>query len=350
MSPADWEKSVSLLRSECLAAVPAAKDSAGLEDIRVRYLGRKGLFTELLKHLKDFSLEEKKKLGALGNSVKTELTSVLDAKSAAFAETEISEKLSTVGIDLSLPLYPFPKGRLHPLTVVTYKMAETLSRLGFSWAEGPMVETEYYNFEALNIPADHPSRDMHDTLYVKGPDIRRLLMRTHTSPVQIRRMESSRPPLRIMAPGRVYRHEAVDATHSAVFHQLEGFYVDRKVSMADLKGTLQTFLRELFGSDAQIRFRPSYFPFVEPGAEVDVKCIFCPGGESWCPVCKRTGWIELLGAGIVHPNVMKAVNFDPDMWSGFAFGIGIERVTMLLYGINDIRAFYENDLRLWKQL
>jgi phenylalanyl-tRNA synthetase alpha chain len=268
-------------------------------------------------------------------------------------------------------------------------MASILSRLGFAWAEGPLVESDYYNFGALNIPADHPARDMHDTFYLEpappaparqgpppppasgsapgngfgaavdggappsppppdpSPAVERLLLRTHTSPVQIRRMESARPPLRIMAPGRVFRHEAVDASHSAVFHQVEGLYVDRQVSMADLKGTLECFLKCLFGPKTATRFRPSYFPFTEPSAEMDIQCLLC--GGSGCGVCKRSGWLEVLGAGLVHGNVFKAVDYDPLAWSGFAFGLGVERVAMLRYRINDIRLFYQNDARFLEQ-
>jgi len=233
-------------------------------------------------------------------------------------------------------------------------MIGILSHLGFEMKEGPLVETDHYNFQALNIPPEHPARDMQDTFYLEGTRLARdagkaetLLLRTHTSPVQVRVMESQKPPIRILCPGRVFRHEAVDAGHSAVFHQVEGLYIDRKVSMADLKGTLKLFLQGLFGSETQMRFRPSYFPFVEPGAEVDVSCVLCAG--KGCSVCKQSGWLELLGAGLVHPYVLKSAGLDPEEWSGFAFGVGVERVAMLKYGIDDIRLFYENDVRFLQQ-
>ncbi|MCX5783522.1 MAG: phenylalanine--tRNA ligase subunit alpha [Elusimicrobia bacterium] len=251
--------------------------------------------------------------------------------------------LSKVSADLTLPAYPLPKGHLHPLTLAQRKMADIFAKLGFSWADGPLIESEEYNFSKLNIPEHHPSRDIHDTFYLKD----RRILRTHTSNVQIRYMESAKPPLRIISPGRVFRKDAVDASHSPVFSQIEGLYVDREVSMADLMSTLSAFMKELFGENAQIRFRPSYFPFVEPGAEVDVKCIFCHGNG--CSVCKQSGWVEMLGSGIVHPKVLQGVGIDPEVWSGFAFGIGIERLAMFMLGINDIRAFYENDLRLLRQ-
>ncbi|MCX5787964.1 MAG: phenylalanine--tRNA ligase subunit alpha, partial [Elusimicrobia bacterium] len=246
--------------------------------------------------------------------------------------------------DATLPPPPAARGRLHPLTLVMDEMNSILARLGFALADGPLVETEYYNFEALNIPPEHPARDTQDTFYL---EVGGLLLRTHTSPVQIRRMESSRPPVRIIAPGRVFRHEAVDASHSAVFHQIEGLYVDKQVSMADLRGTLDTFLQCLFGPQTKTRFRPSYFPFTEPSAEVDIACILC--GGAGCAACKRSGWMEILGCGLVHPNVFKAVGYDPGHWSGFAFGMGVERIAMLKLGITDIRMFYENDLRFLEQ-
>ncbi|MFH1619034.1 MAG: phenylalanine--tRNA ligase subunit alpha [bacterium] len=364
MTPEQWLRQIACVKNDFLNSAPRSASLEELDSIKVQCLGRKGALTELLKLLKDFTIEERRELGPAGNSLKEELTSLIDKKHAELSRLSIDAELCGVRLDLTLPASPLPEGRLHPLTLTMQRMTQVLSGLGFIRAEGPLIETEYHNFEALNIPADHPSRDMHDTFYLKAGDSggKPLLLRTHTSPVQIRRMEKTSPPLRIMAPGRVFRHEAVDAGHSAVFHQLEGFYVNRLVSMADLKGTLLNFMRGLFGPEAAVRFRPSYFPFVEPGAEVDLRCVFCRGcpasrqtpspcrgSASKCPVCKGTGWLEMLGAGIIHPNVLKTVGYDPGLWSGFAFGVGVERVAMLLYGISDIRTFYENDLRVLEQ-
>lgn len=341
-----WEKTYRKVEAGLLSAVPKAADLAALEGLRVSYLGRKGSLTQLLKSLKDLPLEDRKRLGPLANGLKERTEALLEEKLKSLQRSGFEGEIRKASLDLTLPSY-FHRtlaaaGHLHPVTQTLREMTDILRSLGFGYAEGPLVETDYYNFEALNIPPEHPARDMQDTFYLAAPFS--LLMRTHTSPVQIRRMESSRPPVRIMAPGRVFRHEAVDASHSAVFHQVEGLYVDRKVSMADLKGTLDLFLKGLFGPGAQIRFRPSYFPFTEPSAEVDVRCLF-----GACSVCKGSGWLEMLGAGLVHPNVLKEVGYDPGLWSGFAFGIGVERVAMLRCGIQDIRQFYENDLRFLTQ-
>ncbi|MDE2237113.1 MAG: phenylalanine--tRNA ligase subunit alpha, partial [Elusimicrobia bacterium] len=273
---------------------------------------------------------------------KTLLEGKIAERQNALERTADERKLSAE-LDLTLPGLPQPRGRRHPLTQILDEMTRILSLMGFSWAEGPHVEDDRHNFSALNIPEHHPARDLHDTLYLADAP---LLLRTHTSPVQIRSMEARRPPLRIMCPGRVFRHEAVDATHSAVFHQLEGLYVERGVTFADLKATLAAFMEQLLGS-SEIRLRPSFFPFTEPSAEVDVRCLFCSGRG--CPVCKQSGWLELLGAGLVHPNVLKAVDIDPERWSGFAFGIGVERLAMLKLGVKDIRQFYENDVRFLRQ-
>lgn len=351
MTPAEWEDQYSRVRANYLQSIPQAKTTEELESLKVQCLGRKGALTELLRILKEFPIETRRPMGTAGNSLKEELTAFFEKRQNELFRSSLDEELKRVPLDPTLPPFPFPEGHLHPLTIVLKKMTDALSKMGFSWAEGPMIETEYYNFEALNIPDGHPARDMHDTFYIKDADGagNRLLMRTHTSPVQIRRMQNTRPPLRVMSPGRVFRHEAVDASHSAVFYQLEGFYVDKKVSMADLKGTLQALMKELFGPEAEIRFRPSYFPFVEPGAEVDMRCVFCRENGGHCPVCKGSGWLEMGGAGVIHPNVLKAVSYDPETWSGFAFGMGVERVAMLLFGISDIRVFYENDLRVLEQ-
>jgi len=348
MTPEDWKAKLSLTRDSFLSTL-IKTDAAGLADFETRYMGRKGELTLLLRDLKDFLMEDRKVLGALGNALKAELTAALDARKLETGAG--SADLKKFQFDLTLSGYPFPKGSLHPLTIVADKMYDGFQKLGFSIAEGPLIEEDYFNFEALNFAPDHPARDMQDTFYVdlkdaKGKD---LLLRTHTSPVQIRTLKSKEPPVRVVSAGRVFRSEAVDASHSFAFHQMEGFYVDRNVSMADLKWTLEAFMKDLFGSSAKISFSPSFFPFVEPGAQVAVSCVFCKGSGA-CPVCKGTGWIELLGAGVVHPNVIKACGYDAEKWSGFAFGAGIERFAMLLYGIRDMRMLYENDLRILKQL
>ena len=348
MNPTDWQGECSRIREHFLSKASQAADAAALEALKVQCLGRKGELTELLKALKDFPLEDKKVLGPEGNALKQELTALFDNRAAALEAGELDAKLLAETADVSLPAYPFPSGRLHPLNLAMRRMAGLLQQLGFAWADGPFLETEHYNFDALNIPQHHPARAMQDTFYLNGPCHDKRLLRTHTSSVQIRHMEGNKPPLRIISPGRVFRSDALDASHSPVFHQIEGFYVDKAVSMADLKGTLTSFMRGLFGPQAKIRFRPSYFPFVEPGVEVDATCRFCKAGQR-CPVCKGTGWIEMGGAGMIHPNVLNAVGIDPEQWSGFAFGMGVERLAMLDFGVSDIRAFYENDVRVLKQ-
>ncbi len=342
----EWEKTFeALARSQHLEKIARASSiEPELESLRVQLLGRSGGLTQLLKQLKDLSLEDKKELGPKAQSLKTEFETALERRRSELVSAADDAALTKLGLDLSLPAAPPVRGRIHPLSRIMEEMGRILGSMGFAWAEGPLAETEYYNFEALNIPEHHSARDMHDTFYLKDVP---LLMRTHTSPVQIRAMESQRPPVRIICPGRVFRHEAVDATHSAVFHQVEGLAVDKNVTFADLKGTLQVFLERLLGPKTKTRFRPSYFPFTEPSAEVDISCLFCSG--KGCGVCKQSGWIEMLGAGIVHPNVFRSVGYDPNAWSGFAFGIGVERIAMLQLGVRDIRAFYENDLRFLRQ-
>ncbi len=349
MSQDDWKAKLALIRDGFLSSL-AKTGAAGIAELETRYLGRKGELTLLLRDLKDFPIEERKVLGALSNSLKTELAGALDArKTETGAGTPDLEKSQ---FDLTMAGYPFPKGSLHPLTITANKMYDGFQKLGFSIAEGPLIEEDYFNFEALNFAPDHPARDMQDTFYVDLKDARGkdLLLRTHTSPVQIRTMKSQEPPLRVVSAGRVFRSEAVDASHSFAFHQMEGFCVDKNVTLADLKWTLEAFMKDLFGASAKISFSPSFFPFVEPGAQVAVSCVFCKGSGVKCPVCKGTGWIELLGAGVIHPNVIRACGYDPETWSGFAFGAGIERFAMLLYGIRDMRMLYENDLRILKQI
>jgi len=346
MTRAEWEEKCAQIRAHFAESAASADTVEKLEEAKVRCLGRNGELTNLLKVLKDFPIEDRKQLGQLGNVVKTELTAIFDSKQNTLAAAALSLELNKVSADLTLDGFPFPQGRLHPLTLAMREMTGILSRMGFAWADGPHIDTDFNNFAALNFPENHPARDMHDTVYVKADG--NPLLRTHTSPVQIRYMTGKTPPLRVMAPGRVFRVDAMDAGHSPVFHQIEGFYVDKNVSMADLKATLTQFMGALFGSKAEVRFRPSFFPFVEPGTEVDLKCVFC-GGKGQCPVCKSTGWIEMLGAGVIHPNVLKSVGIDHEKWSGFAFGMGAERLAMLKFGVNDIRAFYENDIRVLSQ-
>lgn len=344
MTRSDWEKSYARAESALREAGVGTADLLKLEEVRVRFMGRKGELTELLKSLKDLPIEDKRELGPKAQSLKSSFDALIDARKAALEDQGDAESPAKDAIDLTLPAIRPPKGRLHPLTTTLHEIARIFQLMGYSWAEGPHVEDERHNFTALNIPENHPARDSQDTFYLQDLP---LLLRTHTSPVQVRAMESQRPPLRVVCPGRVFRHEQLDATHSAVFGQVEGLVVDENIGLADLKGHLQTFLQKLLGASTKTRFRPSYFPFTEPSTEVDVKCFFCPG--TGCPACKHTGWIEILGAGVVNPAVLKAVGYDADKWSGFAFGIGVERVAMLLHGVRDLRHFYTNDLRFLKQ-
>ncbi len=336
------EQELTRLREEALSALAEVTDSAGLEPFRVRYLGRKsGALTNVMRRLAEVPKEERPRLGALANTVKKEITALFEQKKQSLAGEQRSKK-GAGDLDLSLPGRRLPVGKLHPVTQVMEEICSIFEGLGFAVAEGPDVETDHYNFEALNIPKHHPARDMHDTFYVSDS----ILLRTHTSPMQARIMENQEPPLRYIAPGKVYRCDS-DITHTPMFVQVEGFLVDRQVSFADLKGVLTSFLHRMFSDDLAVRFRPSFFPFTEPSAEVDIGCVIC-GGKG-CRVCKRTGWIEILGSGLIDPEVMKMVGYDPDEYSGFAFGLGVERIAMLKYGIDDIRLYYENDLRFLSQ-
>jgi phenylalanyl-tRNA synthetase alpha chain len=341
---ASWESAYAAVDTALKQSDASRLDPESLEALRVQFLGRGGELTLLLKQLKDLSVDERRELGPKAQELRSRLDKSIEERRMSLEAAADEASLSAAALDLTLPAALPLRGGRHPLTQVLQEMTRILGLMGFSWAEGPLVETDYYNFEALNIPEHHSARDSHDTFYLKDVP---LLMRTHTSPVQIRTMESQRPPLRIICPGRVFRHEEIDASHSPVFHQVEGLAVDKNITFADLKGTLSTFLQKLLGPQTQTRFRPSYFPFVEPGTEVDVRCFLCKGPG--CPACKHTGWIEILGAGIVHPSVFKAVGYDPEAWSGFAFGIGVERVAMLRLGVRDMRLFYENDLRFLRQ-
>ncbi|MFQ5464329.1 MAG: phenylalanine--tRNA ligase subunit alpha [Thermodesulfobacteriota bacterium] len=330
------------LLSRALAELDSAGSLEAVEGIKARYLGRKGELASFFRELAGLPAEDRREAGAAINAAKESLAARIEGRIASFTESGRAERLAAERIDVTLPGRRPPRGGLHPVTRVLDTIEEIFYGLGFDVAEGPEVELDYYNFEALNIPADHPARDMQDTFYV-GPEV---LLRTHTSPVQIRVMENRKPPIKIIAPGTVYRRDS-DITHTPMFHQVEGFMVDTSVRMSDLKGVLTHFLHSLFGEGTEIRFRPSFFPFVEPGAEMDIRCVIC--GGSGCRVCKGTGWLEILGAGMIHPNVLAAVNYDPGEVSGFAFGMGVERIAMLKYGIDDLRLFFENDLRFLAQ-
>lgn len=316
-------------------------DSADLlEKLRVKYLGRKSEIIAILRGMKELSPEDKKAVGRETNLAKAKIEGWLEEAQARLAG---SRAAATARIDYGLPGKRYPTGKLHPITRTVKEISDIFFGMGFEVALGPEVEEEYYNFGALNFPEDHPARDMQDTFYIG----KELLMRTHTSPIQIREMLKHQPPVRIIAPGRCYRQEAISARANCVFYQIEGFYVDRGVSFADLKGVLTSFAKAFFGADVKLRFRPNFFPFTEPSAEVDISCFLC-GGRG-CRICKYTGWLEILGCGMIDPNVMKSVNYDPEEYSGYAFGMGIERIAMLRHKIDDIRLLYENDLRFLRQ-
>ena len=324
-----------------LASASSLEDLSALRD---KYLGRKkGLISLELKKLGGLSSEERSAVGQQLNQLKGRVQDALSEEQDKLKGQEREVQLTQGQIDVTLPGYPFLTGGIHPLRRVRQEMEEISVRMGFTVVTGPEVESDYYNFEALNIPQGHPARDDQDTLYLSDT----LLLRTHTSPVQIRTMEEQKPPIRIVVPGRVFRRDAVDATHTPMFHQMEGLLVDEGITLADLKGTLEVFLRELFSAETRVRFRPSYFPFVEPGAEVDISCIFCAGDG--CRVCKGSGWIEIMGAGMVHPRVFQMVGYDPERYTGFAWGMGIDRIALLKYQVDDSRLFFENDVRFLSQ-
>nr|MBF0220944.1 phenylalanine--tRNA ligase subunit alpha [Desulfobulbaceae bacterium] len=330
------------LKSEASGSLEAASDEKALEAFRIDYLGRKGLFTSVMRNLGNAPAEDRPRLGKLANTIKNELETAFSERKEQLCSSLDTTTKKIVLDDQTLPGRVLPFGRLHPVTQVMEEICTVFERLGFTVAEGPDVEIDFYNFEGLNIPKHHPARDMHDTFYVSS----NILLRTHTSPMQVRTMEKQPPPLRMIAPGKVYRCDS-DITHTPMFHQVEGFLVDTKVSFADLKGILAVFIAKMFDENTAIRFRPSYFPFTEPSAEVDIACVICRG--QGCRVCKQTGWLEILGAGLIDPEVFKKVGYDPEAYSGFAFGLGVERIAMLKYGITDIRLFYENDIRFLKQ-
>jgi len=325
------------------AQLDSADSIEALEEARIKYLGKKGELTAILKGMGALSAEERPVIGALANEVREFLTNAIDTKKSEMEAKLQDEKLAKEVIDITMPGKKSKVGNLHPLTKVLDEFKDTVIGLGFSIAEGPDVETDYYNFEALNIPKNHPARDTQDSFYVED----NIVLRTQTSPMQIRVMENKKPPIRIIAPGRVYRSDAMDATHSPIFHQIEGLVVDKGITMADLKGTLEALIKSIYGDKAVCRFRPHHFPFTEPSVETDVQCFNC-GGKG-CSMCKGEGWIEILGGGMVHPKVLANCGIDPEVYSGFAFGIGLERLVMGRYDINDIRLFYENDVRFLKQ-
>jgi phenylalanyl-tRNA synthetase alpha chain len=329
------------LEETALQEIRDAETAAVLEQLRVRFLGRKGELTQILRTLGQLDDPELRRLvGQEANRTKEALEAALEEAQRFLKEA--LRRAQTKAVDVSLPGRRAPLGRLHPLNRVMTEVCEIFQHLGFEAVTGPEVELDWYNFEALNLPPDHPARDMQDTFYFHD----KVLLRTHTSPMQIRTMEQRRPPVRIIAPGKVYRRDS-DITHSPMFHQVEGLLVDKGITFADLKGVLTAFVHQMFGPEVSLRFRPSYFPFTEPSAEVDIACVICRG--EGCRVCKLTGWLEVLGSGMVHPAVFEAVGYDPEEFTGFAFGLGIERIAMLKYGIDDIRLFFENDLRFLKQ-
>jgi phenylalanyl-tRNA synthetase alpha chain len=337
------QRQLEQMLADAEAATRNATDLASVEDVRVRYLGKKGRLTEQLKQVGALPPHERPTIGKWVNEAKERLAERLRARKAELEAVTQDARLVRERIDVTLPGRGIGIGGLHPITRTLERLERIFAGMGFLIADGPEIEDDYHNFEALNIPANHPARAMHDTFYF---DAHRLL-RTHTSPVQVRYMERHRPPLRIIAPGRVYRRDAIDVTHSPMFFQVEGLMVDEGVAFADLKGVLTGFLRRFFERDLAVRFRPSYFPFTEPSTEVDMGCVFCDGHG--CRVCKETGWLEVLGAGVVHPEVLRYVKIDSERYTGFAFGVGVERLAMLRYDVNDLRLFYENDLRFLRQ-
>lgn len=331
------------IKAAAISVLQSASDIDALEEARIKFLGKKGELTAVLKGMGALSAEERPKIGALANEIRALLKGQIESKKAEIAAKLEEAKLAAEVIDVTMPGKSQERGELHPLTKVMNNIKDTFIGMGFEIADGPEVELDYYNFEALNIPPNHPARDTQDTFYISD----NVVLRTQTSGMQVRVMEKTKPPIRIIAPGKVYRSDAVDATHSPVFHQIEGLVVDKGVTMADLKGTLEMFIHRLYGNETKVRFRPHHFPFTEPSAELDISCFKC-GGKG-CGMCKGEGWIEILGCGMVHPKVLANCGIDPEVYSGFAFGIGLERIAMGKYDINDLRLFFENDLRFLKQ-
>jgi len=327
------------LELRALEALSLIKDENSLEQFRIAYLGKKGEVTELMKELKDLSPEERPEFGKKANELRLALTERFESVKNSLKN---SSSVADTFLDISLPGRRTSRGHLHPINIVLEQVCSIFEKMGFNIVTGPNIELDYYNFEALNIPKDHPARDMQDTFYISDS----VVLRTHTSPMQVRVMEKQRPPVSIIAPGKVYRRDS-DVSHTPMFHQVEGLLVDKNVTFGDLKGTLTIFLHQIFGSKVKLRFRPSFFPFTEPSAEVDIQCVMCSG--EGCRTCSQTGWLEILGSGMVDPAVYGFVDYDPEIYSGFAFGMGIERITMLKYGINDIQLFFRNDMRFLSQ-
>mgnify|MGYP000085349685 CR=1 FL=1 len=330
------------LKQTFLEELSAVNNLSDLSNLRVKYLGRKGIITDRLKSLSALPHEERPLQGKKINEIKQFIETELDLQESRLKQEELKKQLLSESLDITLNGKFIPFGKEHPINKVLSEVTDIFVKMGFSVEEGPEVELDYYNFEALNIPKDHPARDMQDTFYISDD----IVLRTHTSPVQVRVMEKRKPPVRFIAPGKVYRCDA-DITHTPMFHQVEGFMVDRGITFSNLKGVLEAFLHRMFGADTPVRFRPSFFPFTEPSAEVDIGCILC--GGAGCRVCKGSGWLEILGAGMVNPKVFEHVGYDPEEYSGFAFGMGVERIAMLKYSIDDIRMFYENDIRFLRQ-
>ena len=338
------EQELQRIKEEALSAIKSASDEQALQDVRVKYLGKKGEVTALLKGLGKLSPEERPKMGALVNAVRQALEEEIDALKTSMEVAAMNARLEEEKIDITLPGRVPKTGHIHPLTTVNEMIEDFFMKMGYTVEEGPEIEQDHFNFECLNLPKDHPARDMQDSFYITET----FLLRTHTSPVQARTMQRHEPnsPIRMIAPGKVYRWD-YDATHSPVFHQVEGLIIDEHITFADLKGTIETFLRHMFGDETKVRFRTSFFPFTEPSAEVDISCVMC-GGEG-CRVCSHTGWLEILGCGMVHPRVLELNGYDPNKVKGFAFGMGVERIAMLLYGIGDLRLFFEDDIRFLEQ-
>lgn len=331
------------IRENAAAELESVKSTAELDSFKVKFLGKKGELTAILKQMGKLSAEERPKMGQIANEVRSFLEERVEEQSRKIKELETALRLKSEAIDITVPGKARPLGHKHPLSIVLDEVKEIFMGMGFDIATGPEVEWDYYNFEALNIPEEHPARDTQDTFYITE----KMLLRTQTSPVQIRVMEKQKPPIRILAPGRVYRSDAVDATHSPLFHQIEGLVVDKGVNMADLKGSLEQFAKRLYGEDTKIRLRPHHFPFTEPSCEMDVSCFRC-GGKG-CAFCKGEGWVEILGGGMVHPKVLKTGGIDPDEYSGYAFGVGLERLVLFRFNIDDMRLLYDNDMRFLSQ-
>ncbi|MBP7651950.1 phenylalanine--tRNA ligase subunit alpha [Candidatus Dependentiae bacterium] len=348
------EQKLSDMLEEAKISISETMSSADIESLRVKYLGKKSDLSNILKSVGNISPEERKSLGMLSNNIKTQISDLMDVQKNKIRVVELNKKFEKETVDVTIPGYNSVKGKFHPLRSTLMEIQNIFLGLGFTVAEGPEIESDYYNFEALNLPPHHPARDMHDTFYIQNPlrnsdknyENNNMLLRTHTSPVQVRVMEKIKPPVKIIAPGKVYRRDS-DVSHIPMFHQVEGLWVDKNITFSNLKYILTVFLQKLFTSQVKLRFRPSFFPFTEPSTEVDMTCVIC--GAKGCRVCKGTGWLEVLGAGMVDPEVFKFVNYDSNEYSGFAFGLGVDRMAMLKYNINDIRLFLENDVRFLKQ-